>query len=79
MLRPALLSLALISSGAAAAQPFQYSSGWFIAVRDNVLVLQERQRARLEALESRRAQQRALGTAAAVAAPAPVVPAVLAR
>ena len=59
MIRLACLAVLLTASGAARAQSFQYTAGWFTATRDNVLVLQERQRARIEAIEARRAQERA--------------------
>ena len=81
MIRLACLCMILTASGAARAQSFQYTAGWFTGVRDNVLALQERQRARIEALQARRAQERAKLAAAAMPMPGsdPVSPLVVMR
>ena len=51
----AMLPLFAFAVGAppARAQNFQYNARWYVGVRENVLALQDRHRARIEALEAR--------------------------
>jgi len=51
-LLPVFAAIAVAAS--AHAQTFQYDARWYAGVRDNVLELQDRHRARIEALEARR-------------------------
>lgn len=47
----------IVGATSAGAQTFQYDSRWYAGVRENVLELQDRHRARIEALEARRRQK----------------------
>ena len=61
-----LIPAALAAAAPASGQTFQYDTRWYVGVRENVLALQDRHRARIEALETRRKRR---GELAAVPAP----------
>ncbi len=50
----ATFAAAALLTTSASAQPFVYDARWFTGVRDNVFTIQDRQRARIDAIERRR-------------------------